>query len=86
MVTLLSIISNFLIFIIIIYQRFISIFLQPCCRFYPSCSKYALNVLKKFGLIKSVYLILKRILQCHPFSFEKNDVVPKKIQDKREYK
>ncbi|HXK00559.1 MAG TPA: membrane protein insertion efficiency factor YidD [Buchnera sp. (in: enterobacteria)] len=86
MVILLSIISNCLIFIIIIYQRFISIFLNPCCRFYPSCSNYALNVLKKFSLIKSIYLILKRILQCHPFYVEKNDIVPKKIQDKREYK
>ncbi|CAL4041971.1 membrane protein insertion efficiency factor YidD [Buchnera aphidicola] len=86
MVKLLSIISNFLIFIIIIYQRCISVFLQPCCRFYPSCSQYALDILKKFSLIKSIYLILKRVLQCHPFCFYKNDIVFKKIKDKREYK
>ncbi|CAL4317742.1 membrane protein insertion efficiency factor YidD [Buchnera aphidicola] len=86
MVKLLSIISNFLIFVIIIYQQCISIFLKPCCRFYPSCSQYALNVLQKFNLVKSIYLILKRVLQCHPFYFYKNDIVSKNAKNKREYK
>jgi len=84
MVTLLSIISNFLIFMIIIYQRCISVFLKPCCRFYPSCSQYSLNVLKEFSLIKSIYLILKRLLQCHPFYCYENDGLSKNKKNKRE--
>lgn len=38
------------------------------CRFYPSCSSYALEAFTKKGFIKGFWLTLKRLLKCHPFS------------------
>ncbi|WP_366934825.1 membrane protein insertion efficiency factor YidD [Thermodesulfovibrio sp.] len=58
--------SNFLIFIIKVYRRFISPLMPPACRFYPTCSVYAEEAIKKYG-IKGIYLAIKRILKCHPF-------------------
>lgn len=39
----------------------------PCCRFYPTCSQYALEAVEKYGAIKGGFLAIKRILKCHPF-------------------
>ncbi|MEJ5226467.1 membrane protein insertion efficiency factor YidD [Thermodesulfovibrio sp.] len=61
-----SLVSNFLIFIIKVYRRFISPLMPPACRFYPTCSVYAEEAIKKYG-IKGIYLAIKRILKCHPF-------------------
>jgi len=66
MVALLSIISRFLIFIILCYQSYISILYLPCCRFYPTCSQYAINAFRCFGIMKALFLIVKRVLKCHP--------------------
>lgn len=71
------------IFIILIYQYCISIFIKPCCRFDPTCSRYAIIVIKKFGLITGIYLIIKRILTCHPFSINNYKVVFKKLKNKK---
>ncbi|MBI2598868.1 membrane protein insertion efficiency factor YidD [Candidatus Curtissbacteria bacterium] len=38
------------------------------CRFTPTCSKYALDAIEKYGGVKGSYLALKRVLSCHPFS------------------
>ncbi|MDR1254467.1 MAG: membrane protein insertion efficiency factor YidD [Puniceicoccales bacterium] len=38
------------------------------CRFYPTCSEYALQSLKKYAFLKACYLIGRRLLRCHPFS------------------
>ncbi|HMI76943.1 MAG TPA: membrane protein insertion efficiency factor YidD [Buchnera sp. (in: enterobacteria)] len=86
MVRLSSIMSQCLIFIILIYQYCISIFIQPCCRFDPTCSQYAMNVIKKFGLKRGIYLFFRRILTCHPFYVNNYKVIVKKLADKREYK
>ena len=56
-----------LIFIIKLYQICISPFLPPACRFYPSCSQYFIEALKKKGLIKGSILGVYRLLRCHPF-------------------
>lgn len=56
-----------LIFIIKFYQICISPFLPPACRFYPSCSQYFIEALKKKGLIKGCILGVYRLLRCHPF-------------------
>jgi putative membrane protein insertion efficiency factor len=57
-----------LILLIRFYQRFISpLKLRPTCRFYPTCSQYALEAVTKYGFIKGTYLAIKRILKCHPF-------------------
>ena len=50
------------------YQYLISPFIKPCCRFYPSCSQYTLRALNQWGIIKGLWMGLKRILRCHPWS------------------
>ncbi|MBN2403729.1 MAG: membrane protein insertion efficiency factor YidD, partial [Spirochaetes bacterium] len=50
-----------------IYKLFLSPYLPSSCRFYPTCSSYAIIALKKHGLLKGLFLSLKRILRCHPF-------------------
>ena len=55
------------IFIIKIYQKIISPLLGPRCRFYPTCSEYAKEAILKKGILKGLFLSIKRILKCHPF-------------------
>lgn len=59
--------SKVLIGLIRFYQRVISPWKVPCCRFYPTCSEYAIEVIRECGLIFGVFLALKRLLKCHPF-------------------
>jgi putative membrane protein insertion efficiency factor len=49
------------------YQKIISPFFSPSCRFYPSCSTYAHLALKRYGIIRGGTLALIRIAKCHPF-------------------
>jgi len=56
-----------LIGIIRVYQRFISPLKGPTCRFYPTCSEYAIQAIQKYGVIKGVGKSILRILKCHPF-------------------
>ena len=49
------------------YQKNISPLSQPCCRFVPTCSQYALEALEKYGAAKGTWLAVKRISKCHPF-------------------
>ncbi len=49
------------------YRRFISPMLPRTCRFYPTCSQYALEALKRYGTIKGIWLTLKRLSKCHPY-------------------
>ena len=65
-----------LIRIVLIYQCYLSVFLPPCCRFYPSCSSYALTALRRHGVWRGVFLFLKRILRCHPLCSGGFDPVP----------
>lgn len=53
--------------IIKIYRKFISPIKRPTCRFYPTCSQYAMESLEKHGIIIGTYKALIRILKCHPF-------------------
>ncbi|MCY4568563.1 MAG: membrane protein insertion efficiency factor YidD [Candidatus Poribacteria bacterium] len=48
------------------YRRFISPLLPPSCRFYPTCSQYALQALKRYGALKGCWLTIKRLAKCHP--------------------
>lgn len=50
------------------YRNYISPMKLQCCRFYPSCSEYALDAVGKYGLFYGTLKSLKRILRCHPFS------------------
>lgn len=49
------------------YQRAISPFTPPSCRFTPTCSNYAYQAINKYGAIKGGWLALRRLLRCHPF-------------------
>lgn len=64
------------IYIIRFYQKFISPLKPPTCRFYPTCSQYALESFKKYGMIKGGYLAVRRVLKCHPFNPGGYDPVP----------
>ncbi|HAW60323.1 MAG TPA: membrane protein insertion efficiency factor YidD [Actinobacteria bacterium] len=50
------------------YRRYLSPLLLPRCRFYPSCSRYAMEALERHGTFRGGYLAIRRILRCHPFS------------------
>jgi uncharacterized protein len=55
-------------FVIRGYQRTISLWLPPSCRFYPSCSTYCLEAVEKYGAITGMWLGLKRIARCNPLN------------------
>ncbi len=57
-----------LIFLINVYRKGISSQRPPCCRFYPTCSAYALEAIEKYGALKGGWLAFKRILRCNPFN------------------
>lgn len=67
------------IFPIRIYQKFISPCFPARCRYYPSCSAYAVQAIKKHGAIKGIILGSWRILRCNPFSRGGVDYVPDKF-------
>ncbi|MEI8125361.1 MAG: membrane protein insertion efficiency factor YidD [Parachlamydiaceae bacterium] len=50
-----------------LYQLCISPFIGDVCRFNPSCSNYAINVLKTHGFLKGSWMALKRIVSCNPW-------------------
>lgn len=57
-----------LLFLIRVYREGISPARLPCCRFYPTCSAYAMEAIEKYGALKGGWLALKRILRCNPFN------------------
>ena len=63
--------KNILIFLLKGYKKVISPifgFFGVHCKFYPSCSEYMLQAINKYGSLKGIYLGIKRLLKCHPFS------------------
>lgn len=67
--------KNIAIFIINIYQK-ISRFFPKNCRFYPTCSEYTKQSILKYGLLRGIFLGMKRIVKCHPFNPGGYDPVP----------
>ncbi len=59
-----------------IYKRVISPLLPAACRFYPTCSVYAIEAVEKYGAMRGGWLALKRIGKCHPFHPGGVDLVP----------
>ena len=69
--------KRLLIALVKFYRKYISPLRPPCCRYYPTCSQYALEALEKYGALKGGYLAVRRILRCHPFyKGDLNDPVP----------
>ena len=64
------------------YRYFISPLFPPSCRFEPTCSAYAIEVILKEGIIKGTYLAAVRISKCHPFGGSGVDLVPGKDEPK----
>jgi putative membrane protein insertion efficiency factor len=65
-----------LIMLVRCYQRVISPLLPPSCRFYPSCSQYAVDALAGHGLVRGLGLTLWRLLRCGPWHPGGIDPVP----------
>ena len=49
------------------YQKVISPALPPSCRFYPSCSQYAIEAIARHGALRGSWLAARRLARCHPF-------------------
>ena len=82
---------NFLTSIIVklikVYKFLISPLLGHSCRYLPTCSEYSIEALKNYGLIRGIFMSIKRILSCHPIKFlgggEGFDPVNKKMKAKK---
>lgn len=64
------------------YKYFISPILGNHCRFYPSCSSYAIEAVQRHGTLKGSWLSLVRLLKCHPYHEGGVDPVPEKVGKK----
>lgn len=58
------------------YQRLVSPYLGPACRFYPSCSQYAKEAVLKHGVLRGLLLAARRIVRCNPWNPGGVDFVP----------
>jgi putative membrane protein insertion efficiency factor len=68
--------SKLFILLIRFYQLSISPMLGQNCRYDPTCSQYAIEALKKYGVFKGGWLGIKRISSCHPWGGHGHDPVP----------
>ncbi|MFH1644985.1 MAG: membrane protein insertion efficiency factor YidD [Candidatus Omnitrophota bacterium] len=59
--------ASLIIYMIKLYQRYLSPLFMPRCRHFPSCSEYSIQAIKKFGLIKGTLKSFYRIIRCNPF-------------------
>jgi len=78
--------KKIVVFLIRLYQKGISPLLPPSCRFYPTCSAYAIEAVEKHGALKGSGMGLLRILRCNPFFEGGYDPVDKTREDYIEYK
>lgn len=69
----------FLIVQIKLYQFFISPLLSANCRFYPTCSQYCIDSLRKFGFFRGIFYSFLRLKKCHPFGKSGYDPIKQKI-------
>ena len=64
------------------YKFLISPLLGDNCRYFPNCSDYSIEALKTFGFFKGLFMIIKRVLSCHPFKEGVIDPVKKEMEKK----
>ena len=77
-----NILTGTLIQIINGYKFLIIPLLGNNCRYFPNCSDYSLEALRTFGFFKGLYMIIKRVLSCHPFNEGGIDPVKKEVEKK----
>jgi hypothetical protein len=65
-----------LVWLVRLYQRLISPYVGPCCRYAPSCSQYAIEALRTHGVMRGLALAAWRVLRCHPLARSGYDPVP----------
>jgi len=58
------------------YRMVISPMLGPKCKYYPSCSLYTIEAIERYGIFKGIWMGMKRIVRCNPFSKGGYDPVP----------
>ena len=73
--------KKFSIFLIRLYQKIPGPW-HVSCRYYPTCSNYAIEAIDNYGFVKGWYLAIRRILRCNPFGSSGYDPVPSKIKKK----
>jgi hypothetical protein len=73
-----------LLFAVRAYQLILGPFLGGACRFYPSCSNYAVQAIERHGARRGAALAVKRLLRCQPFSPGGVDLVPERAELSRE--
>lgn len=68
--------KRLLLLLVQFYRSWISPLLPPSCRYYPTCSAYAMEAIERYGAWRGGWMALKRILRCHPFHAGGYDPVP----------
>lgn len=63
-----------------LYKKFISPLIPPRCKYYPTCSSYAITSIERFGIFRGSILAFWRLLRCNPFSNGGVDYVPQKFE------
>ncbi|USQ80086.1 membrane protein insertion efficiency factor YidD [Ornithinimicrobium faecis] len=76
--TLRGVLALPLIGLVRLYQWIISPLLGPTCKFYPSCSNYAVTALSRHGVLRGTWLTVRRLGRCHPWSDGGVDHVPER--------
>jgi putative membrane protein insertion efficiency factor len=69
-------VQGFLVVLVRGYRLFISPLLPAACRYYPTCSAYAIEAIEKHGALSGSWLALRRLARCHPFRPGGYDPVP----------
>lgn len=61
------------------YRRYVSPALPRVCKYYPTCSSYAMTAIERFGVVKGTVMAVWRLLRCNPYSNGGVDYVPEKF-------
>ena len=72
--------ARVLLFLLTVYKRLISPMLPPACRFYPTCSEYAMEAVRRHGAIRGGAYAARRLCRCHPWNPGGHDPVPEPVE------